>query len=449
MDHFATLARTANKETRTALWAQSLQAAIGKLNEDFPNDVPNIEISGMLTHWSSTQTREVLNLLKTRISSDINERYLRSLQISPMKRTKLVKRDSDAWVDFTFMDLFAGIGGFHLALGSQGGSLVFSSEIDNSAKSTYAMNFGVVPFGDIRSFTRDLAGIPLQQKEISENVPHADIIAGGFPCQPFSLAGVSSRNFHGLEHGLECEAQGTLFEDILLLARAIKPDALILENVRNLASHDSGKTIRVIRNEIIKSGYQIFPEWTGAKNWAVVNSLAIVAQRRKRVYMVCIRNDLAKNLLAKKGPYTVPDFKITQKFTLEQIIRRDDEMTDSDKFERFGISEKLWASHQRRDQEHARRNNGFKANLMTDLSEPSPTLVARYYKDGKDCLIPSTEDGAPPRMLTPRECALLQTFPKKFWIPDAKTPAYKQFGNAITVEIAREISRSLVKYLYA
>jgi DNA (cytosine-5)-methyltransferase 1 len=114
----------------------------------------------------------------------------------------------------------------------------------------------------------------------------------------------------------------------------------------------------------------------------------------------------------------------------------------------YGISKKLWTSHQKRDANHVLKNNGFRTNLMTDLDQPAPTLVARYYKDGKDCLIPHKDKDIPPRMLTPRECGLLQTFPPNFWIPSAKTPAYKQFGNAITVEIARIIARSLTSYLY-
>jgi DNA (cytosine-5)-methyltransferase 1 len=263
------------------------------------------------------------------------------------------------------------------------------------------------------------------------------------------LAGVSSRNFHGIEHGLNCEAQGTLFEDILLVAKATKPDALILENVRNLASHDSGKTIRVIRNEITKAGYQIFPKWDGSKNWAVINSLSVIGQRRRRVYMVCIREDLAKKLTSSKGPFEMPSFSTDKrKHTLREVIHADNELSDSAKFKTYGISEKLWLSHQKRDKNHVRKNNGFRTNLMTNLDEPAPTLVARYYKDGKDCLIPNRDGSIPPRMLTPRECGLLQTFPPTFWIPGAKTPAYKQFGNAITVEVARIIARSLTSYLY-
>jgi len=436
-------------ENRTKYWGSSIQEAVSAVRKDFPNETLKIELIGLLSQWSHNPTPQLLYLAKSRISRSLDATYLDSLPRPNMMRIELEPSKSDNWIDFTFMDLFAGIGGFHLALASQGGSLSFASEIDNSAKTTYAMNFGVVPFGDIRSFTRDSSGHPLSEKVIAKTVPPVDIIAAGFPCQPFSLAGVSSRNFHGLEHGLKCEAQGTLFEDILLVARATKPDALILENVRNLASHDSGRTIRVIRNEIIRAGYRIYPEWNNSKSWAVVNSLAVIAQRRKRVYMVCIREDLAVDLENRKGPFEIPTFD-TSKAThsLRDVISQDTENTDKEKFQLYGISKKLWQGHQRRSRHHLLKNNGFRAELMTDLSKPAPTLVARYYKDGKDCLIPNKIRNVPPRMLSPRECALLQTFPKKFWIPTSKTSAYKQFGNAITVEVARRIAQSLITYLY-
>lgn len=449
MDHLNSLLRTALNEPRTKSWAESLDLAVASLSSIYKVARPSIELSAIATHTAHQQD-PLLGQLDGR--GEFGPSALEVLKKQPLNSfnpTSLKRRKTDNWIDFTFMDLFAGIGGFHLALSSQGGTLAFASEIDNSARTTYAMNFGIVPFGDIRTFTRTQLGAPRPLREIARSIPRADIIAAGFPCQPFSLAGVSSRNFHGIEHGLNCEAQGTLFEDILLVAKATKPDALILENVRNLASHDSGKTIRVIRNEITKAGYQIFPKWDGTKHWAVINSLSVIGQRRKRVYMVCIRDDLAKNLASSKGPFEMPSFSTDKKkHSLGEIIHADNELSDSAKFKTYGISKRLWLSHQKRDKNHVLKKNGFRTNLMTDLDEPAPTLVARYYKDGKDCLIPNRDGRIPPRMLTPRECGLLQTFPSTFWIPGAKTPAYKQFGNAITVEIARIIARSLTTYLY-
>jgi len=449
MDHLNSLLRTALKEPRTKSWAESLDLAVASLSSIYKVNWPSIELGAIATHFAHQQN-PLWGQLDGRVEFGLSA--LEVLKKQPLKSfnpTILKRRKTDNWIDFTFMDLFAGIGGFHLALSSQGGTLAFASEIDNSARTTYAMNFGIVPFGDIRAFTRTQLGEPRPLREIARNIARADIIAAGFPCQPFSLAGVSSRNFHGIQHGLNCDAQGTLFEDILLVAKATKPDALILENVRNLASHDSGKTIRVIRNEITKAGYQIYPEWNDSKNWAVIDSLSVIGQRRKRVYMVCIRNDLARKLAASKGSFQMPVFSSNgRKHSLREVINSDNEFSESTKFKMYGISNKLWSSHQKRDENHVLKNNGFRTNLMTDLDQPAPTLVARYYKDGKDCLIPHKDTNIPPRMLTPRECGLLQTFPQNFWIPGSKTPAYKQFGNAITVEVARIIAHSLTSYLY-
>lgn len=449
MDHLNALLRTALSEPRTKSWAESLRNVVSTLNSNQEVSNPTIELGALASHLAHHQDHHLIQLTNNNELQSLAQGFFKKTPSHHFKSTKLKWHPTDNWIDFTFMDLFAGIGGFHLALSSQGGTLAFASEIDNSARTTYAMNFGVIPFGDIRAFTRKASGDPRPLREIARIIPRADIVAAGFPCQPFSLAGVSSRNFHGIEHGLKCEAQGTLFEDILLVAKATKPDALILENVRNLSSHDSGKTIRVIRSEITKAGYQIFPRWDDSKSWAVINSLSVIGQRRKRVYMVCIRNDLAENLILSKGPFEMPKFSLEKrKYSLRQIIEADHEHSDLAKFKLYGISKKLWLSHQKRDKNHALRNNGFRTNLMTDLNEPAPTLVARYYKDGKDCLIPHKDKDCPPRMLTPRECGLLQTFPPTFWIPTSKTPAYKQFGNAITVEVARIIARSLTSYLY-
>ena len=345
---------------------------------------------------------------------------------------------------FTFIDLFAGVGGFNLALSRAGGSCVFSSEWDNSARITYGMNFGSVPFGDIRSITR-VDGVAAPAQLIKSRLPKCDVLSAGFPCQPFSQAGVSSRNFHGSSHGLECEAQGTLFEDILIVANAIQPKILLLENVSNLARHDKGRTINVIIKEIEKNGYILFPKRSEAtsNDWATIDSQSVVAQRRKRVYMVCVRKDLVR----KFGDFRFPEFTSPEvPHALADIISGDSTLSDNEKFRQYSISSVLWSSHQLREERHRLKGNGFRIGLVTDLSGPAPTLVARYYKDGKDCLIPNKrQPWLPPRMLTPRECAALQTFPADFWIPPKKSPAYKQFGNSITVEVASKIAAKIVK----
>jgi len=352
---------------------------------------------------------------------------------------------------FKFIDLFAGIGGFHLAMKANGGRPVFVSEWDEGARLTYARNFGIVPYGDIRGFTLDETGGPLPASVIRKYVPSCDLISAGFPCQPFSLAGVSSRNFHGLEHGLNCSTQGTLFEDVVQIAVASRTKAVLLENVKNLASHDSGRTLPVILSRLRDNNFKIFPEAPSdgkvPPNWAVQDSSHVSAQRRKRLYFVAIRKDLGNS------NFCFPNLENSkiEISSIGQVLKADSSLTEDQKFERYGISLRLWNSHKRRDREHKEKGNGFRSGLMTDLSAKAPTLVSRYYKDGKDCLIPRKDDvfgkRRPPRMLTPTECLILQTFPHDFKLPSAKTPAYKQLGNSITVKVAERVVNSIVNYL--
>ena len=360
-------------------------------------------------------------------------------------------RSSKVNKTFRFIDLFAGIGGFHIAMSENGGRPVFASEWDDGARFTYCRNFGFIPYGDIREFTLDENGEPLDKKTIRKYVPECDILTAGFPCQPFSLAGVSSRNFHGIEHGLNCATQGTLFEDVVQIAVATSAKAVMLENVKNLASHDSGRTLPVILSRLRESNFRVFPDapFDGkvAPNWAVQDSSHVSAQRRRRLYFVAIRDEFATK------PFVFPDLKKSKnaRVNIGEVIDADDSMTEDEKFKHYGISLRLWNSHKRRDRAHELKGNGFKSGLMSDLTAKAPTLVARYYKDGKDCLIPRKDDvfgkRRPPRMLTPTECRILQTFPNWFQLPEAKTPAYKQLGNSITVKVAERITSSLVRYL--
>lgn len=335
--------------------------------------------------------------------------------------------------DFRFIDLFAGIGGFRIALQENGGRSVFSSELNSSARVTYARNFGDVPFGDIRSITR--AGARFRSwRQVNQLIPDFEVLAAGFPCQPFSLAGVSSRRHHGLDEGLNCSDQGTLFDDIMAIVRAKRrcgsgPRVLLLENVRNLYHHDSGRTFQIIKRRIEDAGYVVSTQ--------VIDSQSLVPQRRKRLYFVCIREDL----VGKIGSYTFPAFPIPEPpLGLGSILERGGSLKE------YQISSRLWASHKRRSRRHAERGNGFTIELA-DLGRPSNTLVSRYYKDGKDCLI-SMGRGRNPRMLTPRECAKLQGFdPDRFVLPSSRTAAYRAFGNAVTVPVVRTIASSLSRYL--
>lgn len=310
-------------------------------------------------------------------------------------------------VKFKFIDLFAGIGGFRIAMQELGGKCVFSSEWDPYAKKTYESNFGEVPFGDIR--------------KISEfEIPDHDILCAGFPCQPFSLAGVSARNAIQTAHGFACETQGTLFFDIVRIIQAKKPNIVFLENVRNLVSHDKGKTFSIIRHSIEELGYSF--------SFKIIDSSPLVPQRRLRCYMVCIKND--------KNGFSFPELN-GKPLALRSILEK--KVDDS-----FTISSKLWSGHQKRTKRNLARGTGFTA-FCADLDKPANTLVARYGKDGKECLIPQKDDN--PRMLTPRECARLQGFPENFVIPHAKTTSYRQFGNSVAVPVIRVISKEIVNIL--
>lgn len=309
--------------------------------------------------------------------------------------------------NFSFIDLFAGIGGFRIAMQELGGHCVFSSEWDPYAKKTYEANFGETPFGDIRKISE-------------KDIPDHDILCAGFPCQPFSLAGVSARNALHASHGFACETQGTLFFDIVRIMQEKRPKVVFLENVKNLVNHDEGKTFSIIKSSIENLGYSF--------QYKLIDASPLVPQRRIRCYMVCIKDNT--------HDFIFPDISGAP-LPLKSIL---DDCVD----EAFTISKKLWDGHQRRSARNLARGTGFTA-FCADLEKPSNTIVARYGKDGKECLIP--QDRNNPRMLTPRECARLQGFPEDFIIPHAKTVSYRQFGNSVAIPVIRKISQEIVHVL--
>lgn len=314
---------------------------------------------------------------------------------------------------FRFIDLFAGIGGFRIALQKQGGKCVFSSEIDNAARKTYERNFGEVPFGDIRFFTDD----DISDKTIDKLIPDHDVLAAGFPCQPFSLAGVSARVALNKSHGFNDEDQGNLFFDILRIAKVKKPKVLFLENVKNLKSHDKGRTFRVIEEMIKALGYSFESE--------IINAKCLVPQKRERTYMVCFLDKEIQFCFPKIEGNPIPLKTILEKDTPEE----------------YTISDRLWLGHQNRSIRNKARGTGFTVKVA-DIDRPSNTIVARYYKDGKECLIP--QEGKNPRKLTKRECARVQGFPENFILPESKSAVYKQFGNSVAVPVIEKIAESIV-----
>jgi len=312
---------------------------------------------------------------------------------------------------FKFIDLFAGIGGIRLAYQNNGGKCVFTSEWDTYAKKTYEANFGEVPFGDIT--------------QISEkDIPEHDILLGGFPCQPFSIAGVSKKNSLGRVHGFLDETQGTLFFDIARIIKHKKPKAFMLENVKNLVSHDKKKTFKVIIKTLEKLGYNV--------HYKVLNGKYYVPQNRERIIIVGFKKTIFKS----KETFEFPAPKEAN-FVFKDILepKVDDKYT---------LSDRLWSYLQEHARKHKAKGNGFGFG-MTDLNGISRTISARYYKDGSEVLIP--QKGKNPRRLTPRECARLQGFPDKFIIPVSNNQAYKQFGNSVVTPLIQAVAKNIVKEL--
>jgi DNA (cytosine-5)-methyltransferase 1 len=312
---------------------------------------------------------------------------------------------------FKFIDLFAGIGGIRLAYQDLGGKCVFTSEWNELAKRTYEANFGEVPFGDITK---------IDEKQI----PDHDILLAGFPCQPFSIAGVSKKNALGRAHGFLDETQGTLFFDIARILKHKKPRAFMLENVKNLRSHDNKKTFMVIKNTLEELDYSVHAQ--------VLNGKYFVPQHRERIIIVGFRKDIYEGM---------EDFNFPKMPEPQKVFR---DILENEVADKYTLTDHLWKYLRDYADKHKAKGNGFGFGL-TDLNGVSRTLSARYYKDGSEVLIP--QHGKNPRRLTPRECARLQGFPDEFLIPVSDTQAYKQFGNSVTVPLIQAVGRQVVKSL--
>ena len=313
--------------------------------------------------------------------------------------------------EFKFIDLFAGIGGIRMAYQRLGGKCVFTSEWNNYAKKTYDANFGKVPFGDITQFTES-------------QIPHHDILLAGFPCQPFSIAGVSKKNALGRAHGFLDETQGTLFFDVARIIKHKRPKTFMLENVKNLVSHDKGNTFRVISNTLKELGYSI--------HFKVLDGKHFVPQHRERIIIV----GFDRKIFGGKEHFEFPVMPEPTKF-MRTILEPGVDP-------KYTLTDKLWEYLQNYAAKHREKGNGFGFGLA-DFDGVSRTISARYYKDGSEILIPQMEKN--PRRLTPRECARLQGFPDEFVIPVSDMQAYKQFGNSVTVPLIQAVGQNLVKEL--
>ena len=311
---------------------------------------------------------------------------------------------------FTFIDLFAGIGGFRIALESLGGTCVFSSELNRFSRETYRANFGEVPAGDI---TKIDAG----------TVPSHDILAAGFPCQPFSIAGVSKRNSLGRPHGFLDKLQGTMFFDIARIIQAKRPKTIILENVKNLIYHDHGNTFRVIMETLtVQLGYVVF--------WKVIDASAFVPQHRERVIIVGFRRDM----------YPHPNFRFPdlpeKGMPLRSILNESPD-------QKYMLTNHMWEYLRTYAEKHRLKGNGFGFGLVDpDRDRVTRTLSARYYKDGSEILIKQNEGN--PRRLTPEESRRLMGFPDTFKIPVSDTQAYRQFGNAVVPDVVKAVAEQVL-----
>jgi DNA (cytosine-5)-methyltransferase 1 len=300
---------------------------------------------------------------------------------------------------FTFIDLFAGIGGFRLALESFDCLCSYTSDFDKYAQITYKENFGGEVFGDITQIDE-------------RSIPKHDILCGGFPCQAFSLA--------GKKQGFE-DTRGTLFFDVVRIIKEHKPRVVFLENVKNLVNHDKGNTFRVMKENLERLGYTVYYKVLNARDFGV-------PQNRERVYIVCFKDAI-------KFEFPTPP-KIPVK--LGDILE-----TNVD--EKYTISDKLWAGHQRRKKEHGEKGNGFGYSMFDEESTYTSTISARYYKDGSEILI--KQESKNPRKITPREAARLQGYPDTYKIPVSDSKAYKLFGNSVAVPVLRAVSEKIMSSL--
>lgn len=344
---------------------------------------------------------------------------------APQYPTGELPRDSV----FRFIDLFAGIGGLRRGFESIGGECVFTSEWDKYAQQTYRANYRCE-----HPIAGDIVQLP------SELVPAHDVMLAGFPCQPFSIAGVSKKNSLGRPHGFACDTQGTLFFEVARLLRYHKPAAFLLENVKNLAGHDGGRTFKTIRKVLAEElGYYV--------SWKIIDARGFLPQHRERVYIVGFRDrsDFSWDAL------NLPDARFGPR--MRTVLHPEDGSEPPEEHftdqrgrveSRYRLSDHLWQYLQDYAAKHREKGNGFGFGLVGP-DDVSRTLSARYYKDGSEILVKRSRGN--PRRLTPRECARLMGFDKQgqanFRIPVSDTQAYKQFGNSVAVPVVEAVARAM------
>lgn len=344
------------------------------------------------------------NVYKSR--TDFFKIVFDDLQLKPSKEAK-----------FTFIDLFAGIGGMRLGFQNSGGVCVFSSEFDKHAQQTYQTNHGEYPFGDITLID-------------PKSIPEHDILLAGFPCQPFSHA--------GLKLGIE-DTRGTLFHDIANIIDQKRPRFAVLENVKGLISHDKGHTLKVILNTLTQIGYsctipkKVIEEGTTKEIQTLAKKMVLksvdfgIPQNRQRIYIVLWRDG------------EIDEFLYPESLELDTRLG---DILEENPDPKLTISDRLWAGHQRRKIQNKKNGKGFGYGLVSPESSYTNTISARYYKDGSEILIEQPNQN--PRKLSPREAARLQGFPDKFQVSGSNTQAYKQLGNSVTVSVINALAEKIL-----
>lgn len=384
----------------------------------------SLEEAATLTFVSERQARRYEDI--TEAGCDPSplalEALRRAANWNPSVRKIEARPSNGLAAQFKFIDLFAGIGGLRRPFEEIGGKCVFTSEWDKFSRQTYAANHHDDPFehefaGDIRPYAAE-----------PSRVPAHDVLLAGFPCQPFSIAGVSKKNALGRPHGFLDDTQGTLFYDLAKIIAHHRPAAFLLENVKNLESHDRGQTFGTIMNVLAAElGYRV--------QYRVISSHPWVPQRRQRIFIVGFRDDT--------------DFDFDQLKIPEGRQPVLGDILETEPSSKYTLTHHLWTYLRNYKTKHANAGNGFGYSVFGP-GDVTRTLSARYYKDGSEVLV-EQQDGRPPRRLTPRECARLMGFDEpqgvSFRIPVSDTQAYRQFGNAVVVPVVRAVAKLMAPHI--
>lgn len=401
------------------------------------SDIAARYLAAALRHHSQVDVAKHLGITTRAVRHWVSNRSVPQHYVFGLQRLLPLERPFEGDAPFTFVDLFAGVGGIRMAFEGLGGRCLFTSEWDSYAQKTYVENYpgGHAINGDITQIN-------------AADIPNHDLLLAGFPCQPFSIAGVSKKNALGRAHGFACETQGTLFFDICRIIEAKQPRAFLLENVKNLMSHDKGRTFDVIKRSLDDLGYDIHPR--------VVDGAHFVPQHRERIIIVGFRKadqvtfDWNALPLPKKGEIKLKDILHHCDGTEPLLPWDGDRFFDHTALRadpKYTLTDKLWAYLQGYAEKHRAKGNGFGFGLVTPDSV-TRTLSARYYKDGSEILLYQGE-GVNPRRLTPRECARLMGFPDTFKIPVSDMRAYKQLGNSVVVDVMAHVARLMQPMLNA